>query len=423
MEVVIRKSEVSGKAIPPPSKSYTHRAFIAASLSPKCRVENPLLSADTIATLNGCRKLGALMQRERDGERKDTWTIRGVEEIAVSEYFNFENSGTTLRLFTGLLSLSTSPKLSVVDGDSSLRKRPNRELCMAIRELGGRVHGDDKFRAPFKVGGVVRGGETVVKGASSQFISSLLFTLPMARHDSKLRVVEVKSKPYINITLDVLRKSGIRIEQDGGEYYIPAEQRYRLRRFSIPADFSSASYLIAAGLIAGEVRVENMVDSEQGDRRIVEICREMGGDVRWDREGGVIVARKSELEGIEVDASDIPDLVPTIAVLAATAKGKTRIYNAEHLKIKEIDRIKGICDNLRALGVEAKPREDGLIVEGGRKQFKGTVNSFGDHRMALAFSLLGLLGEVRCINAEVVSVSFPGYFDVLRNLGANVTKL
>ncbi len=418
MEVVIRKSEIGGVANPPPSKSYTHRAFIAASLSPHSKLENPLLSADTLATINGCKKLGALVWRE-----KKEWFVSGVGEINVSGYFNFENSGTTLRLFTGLLSLSTASKLSVVDGDSSLRKRPNRELCMAIRELGGRVYGNNEFRAPFKVGGVTKGGEVTIRGASSQFVSSLLFTLPMARHDSKVKVIEVKSRPYINITLDVLRKSGIRIEQDndGGEYCIHGEQRYRLRKFSIPADFSSASYLIAAGLIAGEVRVENMVDSEQGDRRIVEICREMGGDVKWDREKGSIVARKSELEGIEVDASDIPDLVPTIAVLAAVARGKTRIYNAEHLKVKEIDRIKGICDNLRALGVEAKPMEDGLIIEGGRKRFTGTVNSFGDHRMVLAFSLLGLLGEVKCINAEVVSVSFPGYFDVLRSLGADIT--
>ncbi len=416
MEVVIKRSEVKGEVTPPPSKSYTHRAFIAASLSPHGEVLNPLLSNDTLATLRGCAKLGA--QFERRGER---WTFRGVGRMEVSDYFNFENSGTTLRLFIGLLSLSTSPGFSVVDGDHSLRKRPNRDLCIAIRRLGGWVSGNGPFTPPLKVGGVLRGGQVEIRGTSSQFVSSLLFSLPMARGNSEVKAVDVKSRPYINITLHILRESGIEIEREGECFFIEGEQNYRLRKFSVPADFSSASYLIAAGLIAGEVRIKNMVESEQGDRKIVEICREMGGDVVWKKDDGVIIARKSELEGIDIDASDIPDLVPTIAVLAATARGKTKIYNAEHLRIKEIDRIKGICENLRAVGVEVDARDDGVIIRGGKKEFRGTVRSFGDHRMALAFSLLGLLGEVRCIGAEAVSVSFPGYFDVLKKLGAAIT--
>ncbi|WP_456467764.1 3-phosphoshikimate 1-carboxyvinyltransferase [Archaeoglobus sp.] len=418
MEVIVRKSEVEGEAKAPPSKSYTHRAFIAASLSPLCRISTPLISADTLATLGGCRKIGA------DVVRKDSeWLMRGVDEINSSGYFNFENSGTTLRIFTGILSLSTSPFFSVLDGDSSLRKRPNRELALALRELGAEVYGDEDFRAPIKIRGVLRGGEVEMEAASSQFISSLLFSLPMAKQNSVLRVKRVKSQPYINITLDVLESSGVRVERDGNEYHISGEQRFRLRKYAIPADFSSASYLIAAGLLAGEVRITNVFDSEQGDKRIIEICREMSGDIRWDRSRGVVVAKKSELEGVEIDAADIPDLVPTISILAATAKGETRIYNAEHLRIKEIDRIEGIVRNLKSLNVQAKATADGLIIKGGKRVFKGTVNSFGDHRMALAFSLLGLLGEVRCVNAGAVSVSFPGFFDILKALGADVVKL
>ncbi len=416
MDVVIRKSEVKGKARPPASKSYTHRAFIAASLSPSSRIVNPLISEDTISTLNACKKIGA--QFVKKGEE---WLFSGVDSIKAGGYFNFGNSGTTLRIFTGLLSLS--PFRSVVDGDSSLRKRPNRELVVALAKLGGKFGGKEPYYPPFSVRGVVKGGEVEVEAPSSQFISSLLYTLSLAERDSLLKVKEVKSQPYIDITLEVLKESGVKIIREGNVYSIPGSQKYRLRRYEVPADFSSASYLIAAGLIAGEVTIEGMFDSAQGDRRIVDIAREMGGKVKWDKEKGIVKAEKSELEGVEVDASDIPDLVPTIAVLAAVAKGETRVYNAEHLRIKEIDRIEGIYRNLKALGVDCRPLKDGLIIKGGKKEFKGVVDSFGDHRMSLAFSLLGLLGEVKCRNAEVVSVSFPGYFRTLQLLGANVVRL
>ena len=246
------------------------------------------------------------------------------------------------------------------------------------------------------------------------------FSLPLAYYDSTLEVAEVKSKPYIDVTLHVLGESGVEVRRTGDTFYVRSQQSFRLRRFEVPADFSSASYLIAAGLLAGRVELRGVFDSRQGDKRIVDVCREMGGNVVWKKDDGVLIAERSELHGIEVDASDIPDLVPTIAVLAATAEGVTRIYNAEHLRVKEIDRIEGITRNLRALGVEVEAKKDGLIVRGGKRSFRGVVNSFGDHRMALAFSLLGLLGEVRCRNAEVVSVSYPAFFDVLAKLGAAI---
>jgi 3-phosphoshikimate 1-carboxyvinyltransferase len=416
MDVIVRKGEIRGKAKPPASKSYTHRAFIAASLSPSARVVNPLISEDTISTLNACKRIGAAVLK-----KGNEWLFSGVDGVEAEGYFNFANSGTTLRIFTGLLSLS--PFRSVVDGDESLRKRPNGELVLALSKLGARFKGREPYTPPFSVQGVIKGGEVEIEAPSSQFVSSLLFALSLAEGDSSLRVEKVKSQPYIDVTLDVLRESGVKVEREGNFYHIPGSQSFKLRRYDVPADFSSASYLIAAGLIAGEVVLEGMFESAQGDRKIVDICKEMGGSVEWDKKRGVIRAERSELEGVEVDASDIPDLVPTIAVLAAVAKGKTRIYNAEHLRIKEIDRIEGIHQNLKALGVESKPLKDGLIIKGGKGEFRGVVDSFGDHRMALAFSLLGLLGEVKCRNAEVVSVSFPGYFRVLESLGASVIRL
>jgi len=412
MDVIVRKSEVHGEAIPPPSKSYTHRAFIAASLSRKCRVFNPLISGDTIATLKACKGIGAEFKRSGVA-----FEFQGTDEIR-SGYFNFENSGTTLRIFTGLLSLCGD--WSTLDGDSSLRTRPNRELVLALKKLGAEAKGEENYRAPFRIRGPIKGGEVTIKAESSQFISSLLYSLPIAEGSSTFTVISTKSRPYIDVTLEVLERAGIRVEREGDRFEIPGEQEFRLRDFRVPSDFSSASYLIAAGVLAGEVRILNAFDSKQGDKRIVEVCREMGADVSWEKDTGIIVAKKSGLSAISFDAGDTPDLVPAIAVLCATAEGVSEIYNAEHLRIKEIDRISGICRNLRALGVEAEERRDGLKIRGMKGEFRGTVDSFGDHRMVLAFSLLGLLGEVRCRNAQAVSVSYPNFFEDLKKLGARI---
>jgi len=429
MDIVVKESELEGRIFPPPSKSYTHRALIAASLSPKSKLKNCLFSEDTFATLKACKKIGASFMR------KDCLIVRGVDSICTHGYFYLANSGTTLRFLLSLLSLSSSGKFSILDGDASLRKRPNGQLVKVLKDLGAKIrgygcHGRDRSVGsggypPIWVKGILKGGKASMENAtSSQFISSLLFSLPLARHDSELTAERIKSSPYIDVTLHVLEESGIRVERverdDQHRFLIEGNQSYRLRSFSIPSDFSSISYLLAAGLIAGKVRIENVFDSRQGDRRIAEICREMGGRVRERKE--ILVAEKSELEGITVDASDIPDLVPTIAILASMARGKTEIYNAEHLRHKEIDRLEGIYRNLKALGVDVSVRRDGLTIKGGKESFKGVVNSFGDHRMALAFSLLGLRGEVVVRNAEAIAVSYPSFFDDLRKLGGNIIE-
>ncbi len=433
MDVLVRKSEINGKVLPPPSKSYTHRAFFAASLSRSCIVLNPLYSGDTLSTLKSCEFLGAKVRAE-DGRA----LFEGVGDIECSGYINVENSGTTLRILLGLL--AQSPGESVVDGDESLRKRPNKTLALALKKLGASVKSKSAdYTAPVSVKGKIKGGSVEIRAESSQFVSSLLFTLPLCDEDSNVRVIELKSKPYIDVTLHVLSEAGVGVEREevggknkadeskGIEFFIRGGQNYSLREFKVPSDFSSASYLIAAGLMAGKVVIEGMFDSMQGDRKIVEIVKEMGGKVWWDREKGVIVAELSDLEGIEVDASDIPDLVPTIAVLGAVAKGRTVVKNAEHLRIKEIDRIKGCYENLKSLSVEAEERKDGIVVRGLKnpEEVSGTVNSFGDHRMALSFSLLGLISRkgVLVKNADVVNISYPDYFRVLKEIGANVESV
>ncbi|WP_456328613.1 3-phosphoshikimate 1-carboxyvinyltransferase [Archaeoglobus sp.] len=411
MDAVIYRSEVEGVATPPPSKSYTHRAFIASALSKHSKVFNPLIAEDTLATLRCCRGIGARFFRHECIE------FFGCDEIR-SGYFYVSNSGTTLRLFMGILSLSKG--VSVLDGDESIRRRPNLELAKALIKLGAKVKGFGDFSAPILIGGILKGGKVEIRAISSQFVSALLFSLPLAKFDSELRILEVKSKPYIDITLHVLEESGIKLEKENGKFYIESEQEFRLRRFDVPADFSSASYLIACGVLAGRVELRGVYDSRQGDKAIVDIVKGMGGKVRWKKERGVLIAEKSELEGIEVDAENIPDLVPTVAILGAVAKGRTVIYNAEHLRYKETDRIETTYRNLKALGVEVEKRRDGLVIKGGNVR-GGVVDSYGDHRIAMAFSVLGLVTDRIVVkNADAVSVSFPNFFEVLKNIGAKV---
>lgn len=420
MDITVKKSELSGEATPPPSKSYTHRALIAAALSPLARIKNPLISEDTISTLNFCRFLGARVQRTNRG-----LVIEGIGESPQSKgYLYLANSGTTLRIALGILSLSKGSRYAIVDGDDSLRKRPNGQLIRTLNGLGAEIKGYGGYQVPLWVKGVIKGDDIEMRADSSQFVSSLLYALPLAQGNSNLKVTSIKSKPYIDTTLHVLQESGIEIgvDEEKNTYHIPQNQNYRLRSFEVPADFSSVSYLIAAGFLGGKVKINNVFNSMQGDKVIVDAVKEMGGRIGWDKEKGVLNTEKSELEGRDFDAGNSPDLVPAISVLVAFARGKSKIYNAGHLRMKEIDRIEGICKNLRSLGIDAEEKEDGMEIEGGKIE-GGTVNSFGDHRMALAFSLLGLVADkgVTVKNAETVSVSFPGFFDVLKSLGANLS--
>jgi 3-phosphoshikimate 1-carboxyvinyltransferase len=412
MDAIIRKSQIDGVAAPPSSKSYTHRAFFAASLSCHSLIKNPLFADDTLSTLQACKKMGAFYVRNRD-----FIYFTGTGHINRG-YFYCGNSGTTLRILMGITAASTDWKPAVLDGDESLRKRPSLELIKALNSLGAVVNGN---LPPVRVSGTLKGGEVVLEATSSQFLTSLLMSLPLAKTDSAIKVRGLKSKPYVNVTLHVLQQAGVQVEKEGDIFYVESEQDYRLTEFFIPSDFSSAGYLISAGLLAGKVEITGMFDSEQGDRRIVEIAREMGGKVRWDKERGVITAAQSELEGIEVDCSDTPDLAPTIAVLGAVAKGKTAIVNAPHLRVKEVDRIRGVVKNLRRLGVQVKELPDGFEIRGGAVK-GGIVDSLGDHRLAMAFSLLGLVAEKEIIvkNCEAVSVSFPKYYDVLKKIGADI---
>ncbi len=416
MNVKVEKSEIEGVVRPPPSKSYTHRALISSALSRKSRILHPLISRDTMATVRGCEIIGAEIQR-----RKNEIHVSGVDDIAPAEdYFYADNSGTTLRFFTALLSHSDSE--IIIDGDDSLRNRNSIPLIKALNHLGAKIT-SNSGRPPLKIRGVLKGGEVEIDAWSSQFLSSLLISLPLCKEESRVYVKNLRSRPYVSITEEILIRSGIKFFRDENfrVYDIDGNQEYNLKEIKIPIDYSSASFMIALGVLSGEVEIEGAEKSQQGDERIVDIIKEMGGDVKW--RDGKITSRKSEIEGITVDGRDIPDLVPVIAVLSAVAKGTTEITDIEHLRKKETDRIETISLNLRKLGVDVKEMKGGMIIRGKERIDGGKIDSFGDHRIAMAFSILGTVSTngIEIINAECVSISYPGFFRDLIMLGAKVT--
>ncbi|MDK2892870.1 3-phosphoshikimate 1-carboxyvinyltransferase [Methanohalophilus sp.] len=423
MKVSICRSEVNGEVFAPPSKSYTHRAITIGSLSKECVVERPLLSADTEATIHACEMFGAKITRQQD-----SLLIKGVNGMPKipDNVIDVRNSGTTLRFMTAISALTDG--VTILTGDNSLRTRPNGPLLDVLRDLSVDAYSTrNNGCAPLVVRGGMKGAIVKIDGSiSSQFISALLIACPLTTQSTTLSIKgELKSRPYVDMTLEVLEKAGAEILEDDKynvKFIIPAKQHYNLGTYLVPGDFSSASYLLAAAAIMGSsVRVKNLFPSKQGDSRIIEILRDMGARIDWDTESGIVSVRGGgELKGIHVDAAATPDLVPTIAVLAAAAKGETVIENAEHVRFKETDRLHAMASELTKMGITVVEEHDKLIIKGG--VLKGAeVHGWHDHRIVMALTVAGLVaGNTTIDTAESIFISYPNFFDDMRSIGANV---
>ena len=436
MNATVCRSRIGGEINAPPSKSYTHRAITIASLAKRSEILYPLLSGDTEATINAAKSLGAVVAVEHEGHAGKL-LIEGTEgrPATPEDVINAENSGTTLRFFIAVSALCEGA--AVLTGDASLRQRPNLPLLRALNELGSEAFstkGDGT--APIVVRGGLTGGETAFEASiSSQFISALLIACPLAPKDSYLRATNLSSVPYMHITLELLEQAGAEISvarstaSNDYTFTINGGQRYQLPRFTVPGDFSSASYLLAAAAITrSPVAVRNLFSSAQGDARIVDLLRDMGVVLHWDRETGVVAVQglqADRLEGMTVDMRENPDLVPTIAVLAAVAAGPTEITGVSHLRYKETDRLRVLHEELTRMGAQLEERADGLLIEGrgGTALHGATVSSHGDHRVALALCIaaLGARGETVVEDVECVHISYPTFFEDLTGLGAAIT--
>jgi 3-phosphoshikimate 1-carboxyvinyltransferase len=414
----VERSQVSGEVAVPPSKSYTHRAITISALGPGGSVKRPLLSADTRATIAAAEALGAEIAIE--GE---TLVVAGVggRPKTPENVIDVENSGTTLRIMAAVAALTDG---AVLTGDASIRRRPNGPLLKSLNDLGAEAFSIKRNEcAPLVVRGKIRGGRTVLDGrVSSQFLSALLISCPLAEDDAEIVIDgELKSRPYAEITLEMLEEAGAKVETDFKRFFIPGGQRYRLEEYTVPGDFSSASYLLAAAAVTGSrLMVRGLRPSRQGDSAIVSILRDMGAKISWDQEKGDLVIEGGDLEGVEVDASLTPDLVPTIAVLGSLARGKTVVKNAEHVRHKETDRLSAMAMELSKMGADIEERPDGLVIEGGRLG-GAIVSGHHDHRIVMALTVAGLAaGDTRIDTAESVSVSYPSFFEDMARIGCLV---
>ena len=443
MDVHISTSTVQGTTRAPPSKSYTHRAILAAGYSDGATVYDPLDSADPRATMRAVEGFGGSVDRpDTDGPLEITG-FDGIPEVP-DDVIDCANSGTTMRLVTAAAALADGG--TVLTGDDSLRSRPQGPLLAALDALGVRAESTrGNGQAPLVIEGPLAGGEVDIPGdVSSQYISALLMAGAVTEEGVELNLTtELKSAPYVDITLEVLDEFGVTAEPvgatgaggvrsagaegfvvDGGQQYSPADGEYH-----VPGDFSSMSYLLAAGAIAagdGEsVVVKGAQPSAQGDSAIVDILAAMDAEIDWDKEAGEITVRQSDLIGTTVDVGDTPDLLPTIAVLGAVADGDTVIENCEHVRYKETDRVSAMATELDKMGVSVTEDHDVLTVHGGESTLSGaTVEGYHDHRIIMSLAVAGLVAEgtTTVQGADHVDISFPRFFDVLAELGGAVER-
>jgi 3-phosphoshikimate 1-carboxyvinyltransferase len=428
---VLADGPLSGSVSVPPSKSYTHRAVLMASLAVAgrggkgSRIRNPLLSRDTNATVDACAAMGAEMER-----REGVLTVRGTRPKVPEDVVNVENSGTTLRFMTSALSLAPEG-LAVLTGDSSIRRRPMQPLLDTLGQLGVQAwssRGNGCAPVVVKTGGM-RGGKASIRGdVSSQFVSSLLISTPMAEIDTDLMVADAVSRPYIEMTLRLAERFGVKVvskEEGYSEFEVTSGQEYRAADFSVPADFSSASFIVAAvAMVGGKVRIENLDASlPQGDAHIIEIARLMGAKVAEEKDALVITSDGDKLRGGTFDLGDTPDLLPVVAVLALRCDSPVEIVGTAHARFKETDRIAIVAKELSKLGVNVKERDDGLRILPQKGKLQGApMDAHDDHRMFMAFSLASMLipGGAPVVGAESLDVSYPTFLEDIKKLGAKV---
>jgi len=409
-----------GKVKAPGSKAYTHRSLLASLLSPgKSVIEGALHCDDTQRTLEGIQRLGAkvLVKKTRtisNGIRRPVTSNRPID---------CGDSGATLRFLTAIS--STSLKTVRLRGSPRLANRPLDPLVKAVNTLGASAGTiSDRNGLEVLVRGPLRGGEVTIRGdISSQFISGLLFAAPLAMRDVTINVEgALESRPYVNMSIDVLRKHGISIEESDEKFKIPAPQSFAPATHRVPGDFSSAAFLIAATGTAGDdIMISGLGSYEiEPDSAILKIAREIGLEIQQNGNG--LTIREGELDGFEFDASNNPDLVPPLETLGCFADGSSEIRGVKRLVYKESNRLQTLPTELVKMGAKIHAEDDMIKIEGNRELIGSAFDSHSDHRVAMACAAasLGAKGESVIHNSEAVSKSYPEFFQDLTKLGVQL---
>jgi len=402
----------------PGSKSYTHRLLIASALSDGiCTLTNCLRSDDTLITLEALRKTGAEID-----DIKTEIRVHGTKGVlkACHEPLFLGNSGTSMRLLTGVAALGKGEY--TLTGTSRMYERPIEDLLNGLQKLGvaaGSINNDGCPPVAVK-GGKIKGGRIELKcGLSSQFLSSLLLISPYTEEGVEIKVIEGPvSKPYIDMTVDIMAKFGVDVNREGYlKFCVEGRRCYRAGKHSVEPDCSQAGYFWAAAAITGgQIKVRGITEkSRQGDLGFTGLLEKMGCEILFEDDG--ISAKGGSLSGIEADMSDMPDMVPTLAVVASFAKGSTVIKNVGHLKEKESDRLSAVVNELLKTGIEAKCTGTDLIIKGGAHR-SAEIETYNDHRIAMSFAVAGLrIPGIFIKDEKCVEKSFPDFWNVLETLG------
>ena len=398
----------NGTVSAPPSKSDVHRAIICAALSRGiCTISPVALSNDIKATISCVEALGAKTKIENNVLTVDGSNIFSNKTATL----DCGESGSTLRFFVPIAAAG-GVKTEFV-GHGSLVTRPIGIFSDLLPPAG--VDCETTGVLPLKISGQLKSGTFKIAGnVSSQFITGLLFALPLLKNDSDIILTSpIQSVGYINMTIRTMAKFGVEVDILDNGWHVRGNQHYVPSDYTTDGDWSQAAFFMVSGAINGDVTVTNAnIDSAQGDRKIAEILRQFGAEVI--QEGTSVRVKKSEMRAITIDASQIPDLVPALAVCASFAKGTTKIINAERLRIKESDRLKTTVALLNSLGGKVKELPDGLEITGVENLSGGLVDGFNDHRivMSAAVCAAGILnGEIICTDALSVNKSYPDFFN------------
>lgn len=421
--VKITPSKLQGEVTIPPSKSLSHRAIIAAGFSKgKSVVENVMFSEDILTTCNAMEALGVKIDKVKEADNIYTLKIEGNSDLKLlKREIDCSESGSSLRFFIPICLAEENDV--VFTGRGKLISRP-LDQYYKIFDKQGIEYSNNNGMLPLNVHGKISPGEFTIDGdVSSQFITGLMFTLPLLKGDSKIIINKtLESKGYLDLTMDILEKSSIEIvNRDYKEFLIRGNQQYNSKDYRVEGDFSQAAFWLVAGMIGGKIDCLDLnSNSRQGDKEVIDIIKRMEGSLR--DEGNSIIAETSNTKATIIDASQCPDIIPVLAVLAAVSEGTTEVINAGRLRIKESDRLTAITTELNKLGADLQEKEDGLIIRGKKELTGGEVESWNDHRIAMALAVASIrcTSEVVIKDSGCVKKSYPTFWEDFKKLGGNI---
>lgn len=413
-------TSVSGEISLPGSKSLSNRALLLAALcKDETRLINLLHSEDTERMIEALTQLGISITV--DGNECRVRGNDGLFSPPNDRNFFLGNAGTAIRPLTAMLAMVGGE--FIIDGDEYMRERPIHHLIEALEQLGVRAEYLGKPNCPpLKIhGGKIKGGKVRIKGdVSSQYLTALLMSLPLANKNSEIEVIgEQVSKPYLDLTLDIMAKFGVTAEHENHQYFtITGQQKYQSPgQYLIEGDASSASYFFAAAAIkGGTVRVNGIgKESVQGDIDFLDVIEQMGA--RVNKSDTWVEVTGQQLQGIDLDLNHIPDAAMTIATMALFAKGRTAIRNIYNWRVKETDRMHAMSTELRKLGAQVETGHDFIIIDPPEQIQPAEIDTYGDHRIAMAFSLAALQNtRITINNPEVTAKTFPNYFELFESV-------